>query len=304
MDLYGIGDHGGGPTRAILDEGFHWAAPSQPGARRRRSTSSAPRRPTSPAVEKQIAPDSPVWNYQSIAKGYTPPPAVPGKVAIPTWKSELYFEYHRGVMTTQANHKRNMRDAEEEVLNAEKWASLAWLDGPKYPADELTEDWKKVLFNQFHDLAAGSGIGVIYKDAQKDYDLVRLSTNEIDGGRAADGGRQHVNTAGAGIPVVVYNPLGWEALGYGNGQRAGSDGSRRVCLDGKRKEPGRLIRPAPRQEDSETGVARLRFSGVTVPALDINSSTFTRLPTTPKGDTEPQCQVLMRRSQSGMPISI
>ncbi len=26
MDLYGIGDHGGGPTRAILDEGFHWAA--------------------------------------------------------------------------------------------------------------------------------------------------------------------------------------------------------------------------------------------------------------------------------------
>ena len=27
MDLYGIGDHGGGPTRAMLDEGFHWAAP-------------------------------------------------------------------------------------------------------------------------------------------------------------------------------------------------------------------------------------------------------------------------------------
>ncbi len=25
MDLYGIGDHGGGPTRAILDEGMHWA---------------------------------------------------------------------------------------------------------------------------------------------------------------------------------------------------------------------------------------------------------------------------------------
>ena len=100
-------------------------------------------------------------------------------MAIPTWKSELYFEYHRGVMTTQANHKRNMRDSEEEVLNAEKWASLAWLDGKSYPGAELTEDWKKVLFNQFHDLAAGSGIGVIYKDAQKDYDVVRWSTNEI-----------------------------------------------------------------------------------------------------------------------------
>ncbi len=31
MDLYGIGDHGGGPTRAILDEGFHWADASTPG---------------------------------------------------------------------------------------------------------------------------------------------------------------------------------------------------------------------------------------------------------------------------------
>ncbi len=27
MDLYGVGDHGGGPTRAILDEGNHWAQP-------------------------------------------------------------------------------------------------------------------------------------------------------------------------------------------------------------------------------------------------------------------------------------
>ena len=80
-----------------------------------------------------IAPDTPEWDYKSIAKGYTPPAAVPGKVSIPTWKSEMYFEYHRGVMTTQANHKKNMRDSEEQVLNAEKWASLAWLDGDKYP---------------------------------------------------------------------------------------------------------------------------------------------------------------------------
>jgi alpha-mannosidase len=78
------------------------------------------------------------------------------------------------------------------VLNAEKWSSLAWLDGAKYPADELTEDWKKVLFNQFHDLAAGSGIGVIYKDAQKDYDVVRWSTNEISSGALACGNQLQV----------------------------------------------------------------------------------------------------------------
>ncbi len=41
------------------------------------------------AVEKEIAPESPVWDYQSIAKGYKAPETVAGKIAIPTWKSEL-----------------------------------------------------------------------------------------------------------------------------------------------------------------------------------------------------------------------
>jgi alpha-mannosidase len=142
MDLYGIGDHGGGPTRAILDEGFHWAGQTPNGGGHvTPKIEFGTAQSYFTALEKQIVADSPEWNYQSIAKGYTPPPAIPGKVNIPTWKSELYFEYHRGVMTTQANHKRNMREAEVEVLNAEKWASLAWvLAGRAYPSSDLTED--------------------------------------------------------------------------------------------------------------------------------------------------------------------
>ncbi len=215
MDLYGIGDHGGGPTRAILDQGVHWATPSMP-PKVIPNMQFGTAQTWFSTVEKQIAPESKVWNYQSIAKGYTAPPAPPmaGQMSIPTWKSELYFEYHRGVFTTQANHKRNMRDAEVEVLDAEKWSSLAWLDGKEYPGSELTEDWKKVLFNQFHDLGAGSGIGVIYKDAQKDYDVVRWSTNEIDA-NALSGMVEKINTLagkrGAEDPaIVVFNPLGWE----------------------------------------------------------------------------------------------
>ncbi|MGA3012306.1 MAG: glycoside hydrolase family 38 C-terminal domain-containing protein [Terracidiphilus sp.] len=211
MDLYGVGDHGGGPTRAILDEGFHWTAPGHVTPKVEFGTAQS----YFTALEKQIAPESPEWDYRSIAKGYTPPAAVEGKVSIPTWKSELYFEYHRGVMTTQANHKRNMRESEEEVINAEKWASLAWLDGREYPGKELTEDWKKVLFNQFHDLAAGSGIGVIYKDAQKDYDVVRWSTNEIDAG-AFGAVAERIDTKAAGpnsYSFVVFNPLGWSRSG-------------------------------------------------------------------------------------------
>ncbi len=211
MDLYGVGDHGGGPTRSVLDEGFGWKNAEPKAVLPKYEFGLA--QPWFTEIEKKIAPESPVWDYKTIAKGYLPPAPVAGEVAIPTWKSELYFEYHRGVMTTQANHKKNMRESEVEVLNAEKFSSLAWVvAGRAYPAAELTEDWKKVLFNQFHDLAAGSGIGVIYKDAQKDYDWVRMSTNEMDA-KAMDAISESLNTSGKGRPVVLFNPLGWEVSG-------------------------------------------------------------------------------------------
>jgi len=210
MDLYGIGDHGGGPTRAVLDEGAHWMQADKVVPKSNFGTAQS----YFTSIEGKLAADSPVWDYESIAKGYKAP-ATPadGQVAIPTWKSEMYFEYHRGVMTTQANHKRNMRDSEEQAINAEKFASLAWLAGKAYPGDTLTEAWKKITFNDFHDLAAGSGIGIIYKEAQRDFDQVRWATNEIS--------QQSVKTLSAGIntqvtggvPVLVLNPLAWERSG-------------------------------------------------------------------------------------------
>jgi alpha-mannosidase len=208
MDLYGIGDHGGGPTRAILDEGNHWASGDKVVPKMQFGTAQS----YFSSVEKQLSPSSPEWDYQSIAAGYHPPQAPPGQVAIPTWKSEMYFEYHRGVMTTQANHKRNMRESSEWALNAEKYASLAWLDGSTYPGAALTEAWKKITFNQFHDLAAGSGIGVIYKDAQRDYDQVRWATNEISASAMKTIVSQ-INTSAEGVPVLVFNPLAWERPG-------------------------------------------------------------------------------------------
>ncbi len=273
MDLYGVGDHGGGPTRAILDEGFHWKADDHVTPKYQFGTAQS----FFSTVEKQIAPQSPVWNYQSIAKGYEPPPAVAGQVSIPTWDTELYLEYHRGVYTTQANHKKNMRDSEEEVLIAEKWSSLAWLDGAKYPGDELTEDWKKVLFNQFHDLAAGSGIGVIYKDAQTDYDWVRMSTNEISAG-ALSKVVESIDTGAGGIPVVVFNPLAWERSGDVNVQVQLSKTDPTLLV----RDGSSLIAPEVVSLDDKTGVAHLIFHVDKIPALGYRRLSIVALPLNPK----------------------
>ena len=73
----------------------------------------------------------------------------------------------------------------------------------------MTEAWKKVLFNQFHDLAAGSGIGVIYKDAQRDYDVVRWTSRDATS-NALHAIAARINTQSiAGVPVLVMNPLAW-----------------------------------------------------------------------------------------------
>jgi alpha-mannosidase len=130
--------------------------------------------------------------------------------SLPVWNDELYFEYHRGVFTSQAAHKRNMRESEEELLDAEKWSTIAWLHGVPYPSSELTEAWKKVLFNQFHDLAAGSGIGVIYKDAQKDYDMVRFTTDQATNAAATNIASYIDSRHGKDVPVLVFNPLAWD----------------------------------------------------------------------------------------------
>ena len=208
MHLYGVGDHGGGPTRSMLDNGLHWTAVDRVFPQMKFGTA----QDFFSQIETRLDTDhAPTWNYKVMAAGENQLPVpVEGKLSLPVWNDELYFEYHRGVMTTQANHKRGMRLSEEQLLNAEKYSSIAWLLGTPYPNVRLTESWQKTLFNQFHDLAAGSGLGVLYKDSQRDYDVVRWSTEETT--TAALGiVASHVKTGNtsAGVPVMVVNPLAW-----------------------------------------------------------------------------------------------
>lgn len=210
MDLFGVSDHGGGPTRAMLDQGTHWAEGNKVIPKMEFGTAGS----FFDTVRKEISPESKTWNYDTLAGGYTYPAApAPGQISIPTWKDELYLEYHRGVYTTQAMQKYNLRHGEVEAINAEKYASLAWLEGDQYPNAELTDAWRKITFNGFHDLGAGSGIAVIYRDAAKDFATVNRETSEISHA-AKQTLDAHFNTAGGrGVPVLVRNTLGWERSG-------------------------------------------------------------------------------------------
>jgi len=181
MYLYGVGDHGGGPTRTMLDQATRLMAPDAVYPKVEFSTASA--------------------FFADISKRKD--------LEIPVWNGELYFQYHRGVFTTQAETKRRIRHAEETLLDAEKFASLAHLYQLPYPKKELTTAWKGLLFDQFHDIMPGSGIAVNYLDAKRDLAIVERSGNEIVR-NSLDEISAHIDTRETGIPIVVYNSLSWQ----------------------------------------------------------------------------------------------
>ena len=119
---------------------------------------------------------------------------------------------------TLRRRRRNAASAgaKSRCSTLEQYASLAWLDGNAYPADELNDAWKKLLFNEFHDLAAGSGAEQIYKDAQEDFTQIQWATNEISSKSLAVLKRQIDTRVSTGVPVVVFNPLAWQRTGLVN----------------------------------------------------------------------------------------
>jgi alpha-mannosidase len=208
MHLYGVGDHGGGPTRVMVDQGLHWEQPDKIYPHVEFGTALA----FFQGVQEHLnTADAPVWNYKTLAAGDAVLPTPPaGETSLPVWNDELYLEFHRGTYTTQAVQKRNIRDSEEWMLDAEKYSSLAWLGGESYPQQDLNEAWKKVLFNGFHDLAAGSGIADIYKDAAADFNLVHLTANKATS-QALGFMTSYINTQTPPetSPLLVFNPMAW-----------------------------------------------------------------------------------------------
>ncbi len=74
MHLYGVGDHGGGPTRAMLDAGDRWTEPDKAYAQLDFGVASS----FFSAVEGKLdSAHSPVWNYETLAAGNTKLPQPP-----------------------------------------------------------------------------------------------------------------------------------------------------------------------------------------------------------------------------------
>jgi len=128
MWIYGVGDHGGGPTRNMLSAARDMNAwPIWPNVKL--STTDA---------------------FYSIAERQG--------ANLPVVKDELNFVF-RGCYTAESQVKYANRLGENSLVDAEACAVIGGaLAGLPYPTEALTESWERAMFIQFHDILPGSGV--------------------------------------------------------------------------------------------------------------------------------------------------
>lgn len=140
--LYGNGDGGGGPTDVMLEK-----------LRRCRGLANSTGAIPSVNVGKTVDDF-----YETILDQSNQ------GSNLPSWVGEMYLEFHRGTYTTQALVKRYIRYGEVKLHDLEYVASLASVVSEKYeyPAQDILLLWEDMCLCQFHDVAPGSCIGMVY----------------------------------------------------------------------------------------------------------------------------------------------
>ncbi|MFA9445056.1 alpha-mannosidase [Egicoccus sp. AB-alg6-2] len=181
MCFYGVGNHGGGPTRENI-ESIH----------RLREKDDLP----------ELAFSDPDRFFAAVrASG----------VAVPVVHTELQ-NHARGCYSAHAGIKLWNRRAERLLLTAERIGTIAARVTDFRPTQDLQRAWKNVLFNQFHDILPGTAIEPAYTDARDE-----LGESAAIAGRAIQDGLQSISwnidipQQDGTIPVVVFNPHSWRA---------------------------------------------------------------------------------------------
>ena len=178
--LFGFGDGGGGPTKEMLEnaERLRYGMPGIP------------------RIQQEFETEFFDRTYDTIAK-------LPD---MPKWNGELYFEYHRGTLTSMGKNKRYNRKNEILYTQLETLASMLKEKGVEYPEEVIERGWEILLLNQFHDIIPGSCIEEVYVQTDKEYEEI-LSRGKETLHQIAEIGARSICTDDHAI--IVYNTQGY-----------------------------------------------------------------------------------------------
>lgn len=180
MVFYGVGNHGGGPTRATLA-----------------SIASLDRRGASGRLRL-----SGVGDFFDHLRSH--------RSDLPVWRGDLQL-HAPGTYSAHSGIKSLNRRAESALLAAERFAVVAGkLVGTPYPAEELADAWKQLLLNQFHDVLPGTAIESVMEDAERQMGAVLSIADRITNlAVQTTAGRVEVPAQEGTLPLLVFNPHPW-----------------------------------------------------------------------------------------------
>ena len=112
----------------------------------------------------------------------------------------------QGIYSSRIGLKQRTRELERLLTTAEKLGVL--LDWQGVESGDLWQAWEPMLFNQAHDLMSGVMTDQVYEDSIRGFDFSRqLAAEEVETRlRKLISG---IDTRGEGMPLVVFNGLGW-----------------------------------------------------------------------------------------------
>ncbi len=199
--LYGVGNHGGGPTKKAIAN----------------------------MRELMASPEWPTIQMGSMEGFFD---RMVQRSGLPVFDRPLQYTF-RGCYTSHSDVKRLNRKGELALATAEKWATLATPFGMVYPKERFEQSWRHVLFNQFHDILCGTSIATAYEDVRLEmgeaigfgkrtlHGALMTIAQQIDTRSGEDvqvqeamrrvrtGAGNAVADLGDGVPVVVFNASPW-----------------------------------------------------------------------------------------------
>ncbi len=197
MAFFGVGDHGGGPTRLAV------------GTIRELSITSS----------GSVTFSGPAAYFEALREA-----VARGDVELPSVTGEL--QWHAvGCYSARASLKRGNARAEDALVAAEKMGELCRaLTGRTLDVqDELAEAWRGVLFAQFHDALGGTTSDpatiaveqwLASAESRADrvatlaaHSIVEAVDTWVEGAETAEG--LESSRSGLPVPLVAFNPLSW-----------------------------------------------------------------------------------------------
>ncbi|MHC1694426.1 MAG: glycoside hydrolase family 38 C-terminal domain-containing protein [Eubacteriales bacterium] len=126
LKVYGVGDHGGGPTRRDVER----------------------------IIDMATWPIMPVIEFGTYHKYFSEVEKFADKFAVVDREMNFVFT---GCYTSQSRVKMSNRISEDKLYEAEALTAAAGAFGGVNKSESFAKAWENVLFNHFHDILPGSG---------------------------------------------------------------------------------------------------------------------------------------------------